>query len=310
MYAKNILYKFFFYIISLAIFSVILGLIFTKKQGFKYKATTTFIINENFGIQDISPGGAYYGENLYELIKSYNIIESVLLTPINANSTTINLANYLIKIKFIQFSDTLINDHFFDSAKSGSLTQEQVFIMKELHRKLVSFENFKIGVSERGQILPSIDIYNKDEYFAKKFSDLLFIEINKRYNSEKLEKKNKNLINLLSINDTIENNLKSTLDQEIATEIFMLNESMSIILAPNSLRKNDLQNNIASLVRNKSNIIQSVINKNKQINLLEIVDTPNYPLLKIEPSYFKFIISFFVFSSISMIFFFSIFMKK
>jgi hypothetical protein len=309
-YTLGIIYLKRYFVILIVIISLITSFFLSKRQGFKYKATTTFVINEYFGIQDISPGGAYYGENLFELIKSYDVIESTLLSPIFVNSKKTNLASYLIKHNYLQDKEGLDKEHFFENASSGRLTQEQVLVMKILHQKLTSFENLKIGVSERGQILPSIDIYSSDDFFANKFSEKLFIEINHKYNLEKKERKSIDLNNLLNLNDSIENQLNASLNKELVSNVFMLNKSKSINMASNTFYKNNLQINIESIVRNKSNLLQLIINKNKQVDLIEVIDTPKYPLLRIDPPFLRYTITFFLFSLISTIFFFGIFMKK
>jgi PAS domain S-box-containing protein len=58
------------------------------------------------------------------------------------------------------------------------------------------------------------------------------------------------------------------------------------------------------LKRNKSKLLQLIINKNKQVDLIEVIDTPKYPLLRIDPPFLRYTITFFLFSLISTIFFF------
>ncbi len=298
------------FVILTAIVSLIIGFILSKKQGFKYKASTTFVVNENLENQDGSPGEAYYGENLFELIKSYDVIKSALLSPIVVDSKNTNLASYLMKHDYLQNIKVLDKEHFFDNTTDKRLTNEEELIMKNLHQKLTSFENFKIGITERGQILPSIDVYSSDEFFAANFSQNLIKEINRSYNLEKSTRINTYLNNLLFSKYSLETDMDIFLEKELSADIFMLNEVESKNLSSITYFKNEVINDYQLLTKINSDLLHINTSMGKQVDLIEVVDAPKYLLPRVAPPFIKYVVTFFIFFLISIIFFYAIFMKE
>lgn len=292
-------------IIIILILNIIISLVIAYMQGSKYKATTTFVINDQFGYQDISPGGSYYGENLFELIKSYKITESVLLRPIIINSRKTSLAKYYFDINKLSIKAKL-----FENAVAGNLNVEQIIELKKLWRELTFFKNLKIGIFDRGQTLPRLEVYNNNELFAKYYSEYLFSEIILQYNMNKEIKKNHYLDNLLISKSTISDELNNSLKNELESEIYRLNKSNSTKSVPNLLYKNDFQNGLGVILTVQSDIIQSILGKKKDVDLIQIIDAPALPLKKEAPPYLKYVLAFTIISFITTVSSYALIMKK
>ena len=285
----------------------ILGLVYYFITSPKYQATATFIVEEKssnsglagmagqlgFDISSLTGGnaGLFDGDNILEIIKSRNIIESVLLSKVDiadsANKKTLADLYYEtsgLKNKLEGKSNELANLNF-SSIKTGAahtiLQDSVLFIMIEKINK----DNLNVQRTNKKGSIISISTNSASPQFSKLFSERLLNETSEMYIKIKVGNLSSNINRLQNKADSLQALLNRTSYQSAALNTFDANEAYKSSAVPEEMSQRDklvLNTLYAEVVKNVEILRISLIN---QKPIIQVLDLPKFPLVNQQKSF-------------------------
>ena len=296
-YSKYLLSK--FKIISLiGILGGSLGLAYSITKKTTYKATLTFALeDEKPGIGGLgltsqlgldlggSPAGVFSGPNLLELFKSRNMVEKALLKPIKFKNETISFAEMYIREKKWRDgwnqSEKYKGIKFLPNSKREDFTRVQDSILELIYNNFYK-SGLTIIKSDKTSIL-SLEIKFTNEVFAKEFNETLANVVSDFYINTKNKKARINSSILERQLDSIRGELNGSIASvAIANDrTFGLNPALNVKKVPSVRRQVDVQANTAILTELIKQTELAKVNLRKETPLIQVIDSPKYPL-KIE----------------------------
>ena len=285
----------------------LLGLVYYFITSPKYQATATFIVEEKssnsglagmagqlgFDISSLTGGnaGLFDGDNILEIIKSRNIIESVLLSKVDAadsvNSKTLADLYYEtsgLKNKLEGKSNDLANLNFssINIGVAHTILQDSVlYIMIEKINK----ENLNVQRTNKKGSIISINTVSSSPQFSKLFSERLLNETSEMYIKIKVGNLSSNITRLQNKADSLQALLNRTSYQSAALNTFDANEAYKSSSVPEEMSQRDklvLNTLYAEVVKNVEILRISLIN---QKPIIQILDLPKFPLVNQQKSF-------------------------
>ena len=285
----------------------VLGLAYYFITSPKYQATATFIVEEKssgsglagmagqlgFDISSLTGGnaGLFDGDNILEIIKSRNIIESVLLSKVDgsdsANNKTLADLYYEtsgLKNKLEGKSNELANLNF-SSIKNGaahSILQDSVLYMMI---EKINKDNLNVQRTNKKGSIISISTNSTNPQFSKLFSERLLNETSEMYIKIKVGNLSSNINRLQNKADSLQALLNRTSYQSAALNTFDANEAYKSSAVPEEMSQRDklvLNTLYAEVVKNVEILRISLIN---QKPIIQVLDLPKFPLVNQQKSF-------------------------
>jgi uncharacterized protein involved in exopolysaccharide biosynthesis len=289
-------------IFMVAFIGTVIGFVYASFQKPIYKATLTFVLEEDkggggglggalglassFGFDlGSSAGGAFSGSNLTELMKSRRMVEKTLLSPIEYNGKQISLADYYIQFtemnKGWEEKPALKNISFPVNADRKNFTLQQDSILYEIYQAITKS---KLTVSQKDKKISilSIEVKTENEAFSKAFTETLAKETSEYYVEIKSKKSRMNVDILQYQADSIRAELNSAITGVAAASdnVYNLNPAYNVKRTPSTRRQVDVQANTAILTQLVAQLELSKVSLRKETPLLQIIDQPILPLEK------------------------------
>lgn len=297
-----------------------------------YKATLTFAMEDDkgggsggglsgalglassFGIDlgSAAGGGAFAAGNLAELMKSRLIVEKVLLSQIVVNNQPITLAEYYIKINKLrkewQKNSKLNHIYFLPNDDRSKYNLQQDSILQVIHKDLTSKENLSILQKDKKVTILTIEVKNKNEFFAKVFCESLAKETSDFYIETKSKKARINVNVLQKQVDSVKRELNGDITGVAAEvdNVFNLNPAYNIKGAASKKIQVDVQANTAIITNLVVQLELAKITLRKETPLIQQIDHPILPLEKEKLGKLKTSILVSIFSCIILISYFTI----
>jgi uncharacterized protein involved in exopolysaccharide biosynthesis len=231
-----------------------------------------------------SAGGAFSGANLFELMKSRNIIEKALLNPITVNGKTQSFAQYYITINALNENwsekPELKNVVFDVDADRSKYTRQKDSILGNLYTTVLAMLN--IGQKDKKVSIITIDVKSTDELFSKAFAENLAYEVSSYYIEIKSKKARQNMEILQRQTDSIRAVLNGSIVSVAAAvdNTFGLNPAMQVQKTAISKKQFDVQANTAILTQLVTNLEMAKVSLRKETPLIQVIDKPILPLKK------------------------------
>ncbi|WCT13165.1 lipopolysaccharide biosynthesis protein [Mucilaginibacter jinjuensis] len=262
-----------------------------------FNATTTFVLEDNksgggmlsqyAGIASMvgvdlggSGGGIFQGDNIIELYKSRAMIQKALLT----NSMHKGKEELLIDT-YIRMNDlrnkwrdnpNLRNIHF-NPGTNQSRLQDSVLgdVIDKINKEVLS-----IGKPDKKLNIINVTVRAKDEYFASAFNSQIVNTVSNFYILTKTKKTLQNVSILQHQTDSVRSVLKGAINSaiEVADATPNLNPSRQILRAPAQHSQFNAEANKAILTELVKNLELAKISLRQETPLIQIVDSPIYPL--------------------------------
>lgn len=282
----------------------LIGFIYASFDKPSYKAILTFAMEEGGGGSgtglsgalglasglgiDLGGGGIFAAANITSLMKTRLIIEKTLLKPIEIKNKTTTLAEYFIEINRLRESWTdkpnLKNINFLPNSDRSDFTLIQDSILEKIYQNLVGKETLLVDQKDKKVSILSIEVTSKDELFSKLFCENLAEETSNFYIITKSKKARINVDILQAQVDSIKRELKGGLSV-VASEIdkvYNLNPSLNIKTVVSKNKQVDIQANTAILTNLVVQLELAKINLRKETPLIQKLDKPILPLIKIQ----------------------------
>lgn len=266
-----------------------------------YKSELTFAIEDNaggganplsgalglassFGV-DIGGGSnsMFASGNLIELFKSKRVVIDALLKTFS-NDNKLAYADYIIQgthegANIKEFA--LENKINYKDYKFGQNKVADSLLMV-LHKYITS-ESLTVNQIDRKISIIKVSFTFSDEKFSKMFCETLVNEISTFYIETRSKKAKQNVEILKWQVDSVRNELNNALAgvAQANDNTFNLNSALNINRVPSSRRQIDVQANTAILTELVKNLELGRLSLRKETPLIQIVDSPNFPLERI-----------------------------
>ena len=218
-------------------------------------------------------------DNIQELYRSNTMIKKTLMSKANDGKKDFKLIDRFIEVEKLKnkWDNLGVNIDNFESTKTISRTKDS--LIKELI-KTIKKENLIVDKPSRKTTILEIGFDHKDEILAKTFNENLVKIVNQFYNKTKTLKTGSNLKILQRQSDSV----KIVLD----TSIMLLAEIDQSIPNPNPLSKVnlvpyqkamiDVQANSAIYQELLKQLELAKVTHRNNMPLIQVIDSPNYPL--------------------------------
>ena len=287
-------------IIGIATLGAVLGFVYASFQKPTYKATMTFVLEEDkgggmsgalglassFGLDLGSGGGGLFtSSNIIELMKSRFVIEKTLLNPVIVNGQQISVADYYIQINELKEAwsknAALSKISFPANADRSKFSLQQDSILQTLSASLVK-NNLTIAQKDKKVSIISLEAKTENELFSKLFCEQLLKETSDFYIETKSKKARLNVDVLQHQADSIRAELNSAITGVAAAtdNVYNLNPAFNVRSAPSKRRQVDVQANTAILTQLVAQLELSKVSLRKETPLVQLIDRPILPLEK------------------------------
>ncbi|HLT08656.1 MAG TPA: hypothetical protein VK014_14085 [Cyclobacteriaceae bacterium] len=276
----------------------ILGLLASVIKKPVYTAETSFVLEETgmgglgnmSGIASLlgvnlgsigSGSGLFQGDNIMELYKSENMLSKTLLSPFEEGDSSYRLINRYIKFNKLEkrWSDKVDFSklNFNLPREQYTVTQDSVVreIVKEIKKR-----NLVVDKPDRKLNIIKVVIKSKDEPFSKSFNETLVANVNEFYHLTKTKKTGENLAILQNQADSVRNVLDQSIKRYARVQDQVPNPNPLLQSGTVESRSSqvDVQASIAVFEEIVKNLEIAKINHRNNSPLIQIIDSPRYPL--------------------------------
>jgi hypothetical protein len=284
-------------IVLMGFMGLILGLIYSIFKKPQYRAVYTFVLEEEekgglgqyaglaslAGI-DVSGGGGgiFHGDNILELYKSRNMISKTLLSTAIFNGKPQKLIDRYVEFNKLrekwEDKPALKNINFNENPDSFSRLQDSIIIdlTNTINKSILNVDkpDKKLSIIE-------VDVFSKDELFAKEFANNIVNTVNSFYVLTKTKKQLQNATILQKQADSVKAILNSSIVgvASAADASPNANPALSILRVPSQRRQVDVQTSTAVYAEMVKNLELSKIQLRKETPLIQAIDTPVLPLM-------------------------------
>jgi uncharacterized protein involved in exopolysaccharide biosynthesis len=261
-----------------------------------YFARTTFVLdnNDTSSMGDLSSLASLAGinassfidasslfqiDNIQELYRSNTMIKKTLMSTANDGKKDFKLIDRLIEAEKLKHKWDKLGVDTKNLWSTASTSRTKDSLIKELI-KTIKKENLIVEKPSRKTTILEIGFDHKDEILAKTFNENLVKIVNQFYNKTKTLKTGSNLEILQRQSDSV----KVVLD----TSIMLLAEIDQSIPNPNPLSKVnlvpyqkamiDVQANSAIYQELLKQLELAKVTHRNNMPLIQVIDSPNYPL--------------------------------
>lgn len=264
-----------------------------------YHAETTFVLEESdmsglgqmSGLASLvgvnigslsSASGLFQGDNIMELYRSDNMLGKTLLSEFDESELLID--------RYISFNELdqkwkrkvdLATMDFSIPRENFSVSQDSV--VKEI-AKLIREKQLSVEKPNRKLTIIQVNVASKDEAFAKVFNETLVEKVNSFYFETKTKKTAENLLILQSQADSVRKILDESLLAFASSTDRVPNPNPLLQAATVDARKRqvDVQASTAVYTEIVKNLEIARVNHRNNSPLIQIIDTPRFPLKRTE----------------------------
>jgi uncharacterized protein involved in exopolysaccharide biosynthesis len=226
--------------------------------------------------------GLFQGDNIMELYRSDRMLGETLLSSFDQEKLLLNRfvefegldKKWSSKVDFSQLDFSIPRENF-------SVTQDSVIFEVA---KLIRERQLAVAKPDRKLSIIQVSISSKDQAFAKVFNETLVDKVNTFYFETKTKKTGENLSILQSQADSV----RSILDQSIGAyataqdRIPNANPLLSTATVETRKRQIDVQATGAVYQEIVKNLEIAKVNHRNNSPLIQIIDSPRFPLKRTE----------------------------
>lgn len=292
-----------FIIMFVGFFGAVVGFCYAYFNKPVYTATCTFVLEDNSngtgalgqyaGLASMvgidlggSGGGIFQGENIMELYKSRRMIESALLKKVKYQGREQLLVDrYLdfneVRKQWVQGNNNALKKTSFDLKAGNGFNRLQDSVLGRIVEDINS-HYLSVNRPDKKLSIIKVDVKSKDEFFAKEFADRITETVNEFYIRTKAKKAYENLAILQHQTDSVKDVMNGAIYKTaaFADATPNLNPMRQVLRASAQRTQFNAEANKAILTQLVQNLELAKITLRKETPLIQIIDTPIYPLKK------------------------------
>lgn len=268
-----------------------------------FHAQTSFVLEEDassgmgqmsglaslVGVNLGSLGGAsglFQGDNIMELYKSDRMIREALLSPFDGKQLLIDRYIAFEKLEKKWGEVPIASMNFGVLPENFTVSQDSV--IKEVS-KLIRERQLAVEKPDRKLTILSVMISSKDEQFAKIFNEQLVAKVNGFYLETKTKKTGENLTILQFQADSVKTILNESIGSYASLTDLVPNANpiVSSVKVQSRQRQVDVEAAGAIYEEIVKNLEIAKVNHRNNSPLIQIIDSPRYPLNRTEIRLFK-----------------------
>lgn len=286
-------------LIAAGLIGMVLGALVSIFKKPVFHAETSFVLEEGDtgGISQMSglaslvgvnlgslgsTSGLFQGDNIMELYKSDRMLGETLLSPFDQEKLLID--------RFVEFEelDKKWGSKVDISGMDFSLERQQFTVAQDSVvqqvSKLIRERQLSVVKPDRKLSIIQVSISSKDEAFAKIFNETLVDKVNTFYLETKTKKTGENLRILQTQADSV----RSILDESIAEyatatdRVPNVNPLLNSAQVESRKRQIDVQATAAVYQEIVKNLEIAKVNHRNNSPLIQIIDSPRFPLKRTE----------------------------
>ncbi|GAA4311464.1 Wzz/FepE/Etk N-terminal domain-containing protein [Compostibacter hankyongensis] len=296
-------------ILLVVILGAVAGLLWSVLSPVKYKASLTFVLDENdnstlssyaglasqFGVNlgNAGSGSLFQGDNIIQFLQSRLMIENALMTSgsFGGKETTLadNFLSWSSLGKKLKKDPVLKAVHFPIGLSRDQFSLEQNKVMRSVYKNIID-DRLEIVKPDKDLSFIEVTCTSPEEMFSKLFTERLMKEATDFYVNTKTKQIKESVDRLQQQSDSVLQLLNKKTVTTAATQDMNLNPARSITAVPAQLAARDqsiLMTTYGELVKNLNIAKISLV---QQTPVIQIVDAPRLPLEKMRLSWLKGII--------------------
>lgn len=243
----------------------------------------------SFGFSGILGGGsgsAFSGDNLLEIIKSRYAIEKTLLTPVEFYGQKKTLIDAYIQFnnfhKYWRKSDVseLKTLSYPIDQQRETFSRVQDSILSEVYQSFVQSNALTVVRKDKKIGIVNVDFTSKDEQFSKLFVDYLMKQTTQFYSETRTAQSRANIEMMEHTADSIKNLYESALYNSASFSQVNINTALQTAAVPRIKQENSAQLYGAVYAEVLKNLETLKLDMARETPIVQIIDTPRYPLKK------------------------------
>lgn len=278
-----------------------LGLVASFLSKPKYTAHLSFALIEkssgggladlasSFGLAGLAGGGgsAFSGDNLLEIIKSQYAIEKTLLTPVIFNGKTKNLVEV-----YIDFSEmrkkwsenkkniNLRNLSYPVGQKRETFSRTQDSVLYSIYFEFAESKKLSIARKDKKTSIVNINFESSDEKFSKLFVETLMNQTYRFYKETKTAQSKLNVDMMQHTADSIKGLYEGALYKGAGISQININPALQFAAVPRIKQEHNAQLYATVYAEVLKNLETLKLDMARETPMVQIIDTPIYPLKK------------------------------
>jgi uncharacterized protein involved in exopolysaccharide biosynthesis len=291
-------------IVLAALIGVVLGYVYALMKKPRYEAVATFALEDSgssgtmgqlgglasmIGLDIGGSGGSgvFQGDNIIELYKSRAMIQQTLLSEEIFEGKKILLADRYIAFNRLNEqlkAEQAVDKLDFRKRNNQVFSRVQDSVLGEIVGR-INRENLTVTKPDKKSTIIKVEFNSKDEWFAKAFTDRIIKNVSDFYIQTKTKKSARNVAVLQHQTDSVRRMLNGAI-AGMASAVDANpnpNPSRQILRVPSQRRQIDAEANKAILIELVKNLELSKISLMKETPLIQVVDSPMFPLKRIAP---------------------------
>jgi len=279
------------------------GLIASLLTPPKYSAHLSFALVEksaggggladlasSFGISSMLGGGsngAFSGDNLLEIMQSPHTIEQTLLTPVVYQGKKQNLVE--VYIQFNELRDKwqkkennkeLQTLSYSIGQKRESFTRTQDSVLNSIYDKIIKSNALTIARKDKKLSFVNVNFTSKDEVFSKLFEEKL-MEVTYRFYKETKTAQSRANVNMMQAKaDSIRRLYESSLYRSAGYSQVNINQALAYAAVPKQKQEYNSQLYATVYTEVLKNLETLKLDMARETPIVQIIDTPRFPLEK------------------------------
>ncbi|WP_026952553.1 GumC domain-containing protein [Algoriphagus mannitolivorans] len=229
-----------------------------------------------------STSGLFQGDNIMELYRSDRMLGETLLSPFEGDKLLIDRfvefeeldEKWASKVDFSQLDFSIPRENF-------SITQDSVIFEVA---KLIRESQLAVAKPDRKLSIIQVSISSKDQAFAKVFNETLVGKVNTFYFETKTKKTGENLAILQSQADSVRAILDESIGAYASAQDRVPNANPLLTSATVESRKRQIDVQATGAVYQEivKNLEIAKVNHRNNSPLIQIIDSPRFPLKRTE----------------------------
>ncbi len=272
----------------------LIGIYYASKQEILYQSRLTFALDEGegggissaislaaqFGLSLGSGKEVFAGDNIIEIMKSRRIIESTLLSIDTFDKKPFTFVEYFLNQQEKKNSKAR-NIHFPVNQSQSTFSYAQDSLLYECYLQFAR-SYITCDKPDRKYNIFEVNIKNQNEKFAKDFTDRIVEETNGFYTTISTKKAKQTLDILEQRVADMKSNVNSSIGRRAEVQDKNLNPVFSEAQVPVLKAQTNIQVYGGAYAEMFKNLEIARYQYLKQIPLMQIIDSADYPMKKIK----------------------------